>query len=103
MKAIIETGGKQYIVENGSVIYVEKLDLEEGKTISFDKVLMLDEKVGSPYLDGVKVTGKVLRQGKQKKIRIFKYVNKKKSTRKTQGHRQPYTKVEITNIGWEND
>ena len=60
---------------------------------------MLDGKVGSPKLSGVSVTGKVLKHGKNKKIRIFKYVNKKKSTRKSQGHRQPYTKVEITKIG----
>lgn len=98
MKAIIETGGKQFIVENGSIIYVEKLDLEEGKTVTFDKVLMLDDKFGSPYLEDAKVTGKIIKHGKQKKIIIFKYVTKKKSTRKRQGHRQPYTKVEITSI-----
>lgn len=99
MKAIIETGGKQYLVEEKSIIYVEKLDVEENKNVVFDKVLMLDGSVGSPYVKGAKVTGKVLKHGKNKKIRIFKYVNKKKSTRKTQGHRQPYTKVEITKIG----
>ena len=99
MKAIIKTGGKQYLVEEGSIIFVEKLNAEEGKTVTFDEVLMLDGKVGSPKIDGVSVTGKVLKHGKDKKIRIFKYVNKKKSTRKSQGHRQPYTKVEITKIG----
>ncbi len=99
MKAIIETGGKQYLVEEKSIIYVEKLDVEENKTVTFDKVLMLDGAVGNPYVEGAKVTGKVLKHGKNKKIRIFKYVNKKKSTRKTQGHRQPYTKLEITKIG----
>ena len=99
MKAIIETGGKQYLVEEKSVIYVEKLDAEEGKSVKFDKVLMLDGNFGSPYVSGAVVTGKVIKHGKDKKIRIFKYVNKKKSTRKTQGHRQPYTKVEITKIG----
>lgn len=99
MKAIILTGGKQYVVEEKSVIYVEKLNAEEGKNVVFDKVLMLDGNVGSPYIEGAKVTGKVLKHGKNKKIRIFKYVNKKKSTRKSQGHRQPYTKVEITKIG----
>ena len=99
MKAIIKTGGKQYLVEEGSVIFIEKLDAEEGKTVKFDEVLMLDGKVGSPMLAGVSVTGKVLKHGKDKKIRIFKYVNKKKSTRKSQVHRQPYTKVEITKIG----
>ena len=95
MKAIIKTGGKQYLVEKGSVIYIEKLDAKEGDTLVFDEVLMLDGKVGTPFVEGAKVTGKVLKHGKNKKIRIFKYVNKNKSTRKTQGHRQPYTKVEI--------
>ena len=99
MKAIIETGGKQYFVEEKSVIYVEKLDAENDANVTFDKVLMLDGNVGNPYVKGATVTGKVVKQGKNKKIRIFKYVNKKKSTRKTQGHRQPYTKVEITKIG----
>lgn len=99
MKAIIETGGKQYLVEEKSVIYVEKLDAENDANVTFDKVLMLDGNVGNPYVKGATVTGKVVKQGKNKKIRIFKYVNKKKSTRKTQGHRQPYTKVEITKIG----
>lgn len=96
MKAIVETGGKQYIVEEGSIIYVEKLDSDN--EVTFDKVLMLNGNVGNPYVEGATVTGKVLKHGKNKKIRIFKYVNKQKSTRKTQGHRQPYTKVEITKI-----
>lgn len=98
MKAIIKTGGKQYLVEEGSVIYVEKLNAEENKNVVFDEVLMLDGNFGNPLVAGAKVTGKVLKHGKNKKIRIFKYVNKKKSTRKSQGHRQPYTKVEITKI-----
>ncbi len=97
MKAVIETGGKQYIVSEGSIIYVEKLDLEEGKKIKFDKVLMVDDKVGTPYLNGVEVTGEVVKNGKAKKIVIFKY-NQKKKYRKKQGHRQPYTKVEIKSI-----
>ncbi len=98
MKAIIKTGGKQYLVEEKSVIFVEKLDAEEGKNVVFDEVLMVNGNFGSPKVSGAKVTGKVLKHGKGKKIRIFKYVNKKKSTRKSQGHRQPYTKVEITKI-----
>jgi len=98
MKAIIETGGKQYSVEEKSVIYVEKLPVEENGKVVFDKVLMLDSKVGSPYLNGATVEGKVLKHGKQKKIKIFKYVPNKQSTRKKQGHRQPYSKVEITKI-----
>ena len=97
MKAVIETGGKQYIVEEGSIIYAEKLDVSEGKKVKFDKVLMLDSKVGTPYLTNVEVTGEVLKNGKNKKITIFKYTQKKKY-RKKQGHRQPYTKVEIKSI-----
>ena len=98
MKAIIKTGGKQYLVEEKSIIYVEKLNAKEGENIVFDEVLMVDGEIGNPLVKDAKVTGKVLKHDKNKKIRIFKYVNKKKSTRKAQGHRQPYTKVEITKI-----
>lgn len=97
MKAVIETGGKQYYVEEGSIIYVEKLDAEANKTIKFDKVLMVDSKVGQPYLTGASVEGEVLKHGKNKKIIVYKY-NAKKKYRKKQGHRQPYTKVEIKSI-----
>ena len=89
MKAVIETGGKQYYVEEGSVIYVEKLDAQVGQKINFDKVLMVNGNPGRPYLSNVEVVGEVLKQGKDKKIKIFKY-NAKKKYRKTQGHRQPY-------------
>ena len=99
MKAIIETGGKQYIVEQGTEIYIEKLDGQATDKVVFDKILMLDGKIGNPYVEGATVTGKIVKHGKQKKIRIFHYVSKQKSTRKTQGHRQPYTKVEIAKIG----
>ena len=98
MKAIIETGGKQYSVNVGDVIYVEKLDAEDGKKVVFDKVLMANGVVGNPYLSGVSVEGKVIKNGKGKKINIFTYKPNKTSTRKKQGHRQPYTKVEITKI-----
>lgn len=98
MKAVIKVGGKQYYVSEGSEIYVEKLNAEAGDEVVFDQVLMLDAKIGSPYLTGVTVTGKVVKNGKNKKIRIFKYKNKNRSNRKTQGHRQPYTKIEITKI-----
>ena len=98
MKAIIETGGKQYNVEEKSIIYVEKLDIEEGKKVIFDKVLMANGVFGKPYVEGASVEGKVLKNGKGKKINIFTYKPNKTSTRKRQGHRQPYTKVEITNI-----
>ena len=97
MKAVIETGGKQYIVEEGSEIFVEKLDVEASKKIKFDKVLMLDDKVGTPYLTNVEVTGEIVKHGKQKKVVIFKYTQKTKY-RKKQGHRQPYTKVVIKSI-----
>ena len=96
MKAVIETGGKQYYVEEGSIIYVEKIDAEAGSEVKFDKVMMANGVVGHPYLNG-SVLGKVVKHGKQKKIKVYKY-NAKKKYRKTQGHRQPYTKIEITSI-----
>ena len=98
MKAIILTGGKQYLVEEGSVVYIEKLDANAEEQVTFENVLMLDSEIGNPYVSGAKVLGTIVKHGKQKKIHIFKYVNKQKSTRKRQGHRQPYTKVEITKI-----
>lgn len=98
MKAILETGGKQYNVAVGDVIYVEKLDIEEGKKVVFDKVLMANGVVGNPYVKGASVEGKVVKNGKGKKINIFTYKPNKTSTRKRQGHRQPYTKVEIKSI-----
>lgn len=97
MKAVIETGGKQYLVEEGSVIFVEKLDAEEGKKVTFDKVLMVNDSIGTPYVDGASVTGEVLKQGKEKKIIVYHYRQKKKF-RKRQGHRQPYTKIEVKSI-----
>ena len=97
MKAVSETGGKQYYVEKGSVIYVEKLDNEVGSKVDFNKVLMVNGKVGTPTVEGATVTGEVVKHGKSKKTIVFKYLPKKKS-RKKQGHRQPYTKVEIKEI-----
>ena len=98
MYAIIETGGKQIKVEQDAVIYVEKLDVNEGETITFDKVLFANGKIGKPYVEGASVTGVVEKQGKGKKITIIKYKPKKSSTRRKQGHRQPYTKVVIKSI-----
>ena len=98
MKAIIETGGKQYNVSVGDVIYIEKLDANEGDKVTFDKVLMANGIIGNPQVKGASVEGKVLKNGKGKKINIFTYMPNKTSTRKRQGHRQPYTKVEITKI-----
>ena len=77
MKAVIETGGKQYFVEEGSVIYVEKMDAEPGKKVDFN-VLMVDGIVGHPYVNGAKVTGEVVKHGKQKKVIVYKYNAKKK-------------------------
>ena len=97
MKAIIETGGKQYYVSEGETIYVEKLEGKEGDKVVFDKVLMANGVVGNPYV-GAKVEGVIVKQGKQRKITVFRYKPNKKSTRVKKGHRQPYTKVEITAI-----
>lgn len=100
MYAIIETGGKQYKVEQGDVVFVEKLGVEEGETVTFDKVLVVggdDVKVGTPYVDGASVEASVVKNGKDKKIIVYKYKSKK-GYHKKQGHRQPYTKVEITKI-----
>lgn len=100
MYAIIETGGKQVKVEEGQAIYIEKLNAEAGETVTFDKVLMVggeNVKVGSPTVEGATVTGKVEKQGRAKKIIVFKYKSKKNYKRK-QGHRQPYTKVVIEKI-----
>ena len=101
MHAIIVTGGKQYKVAEGDVIYIEKLPAEADEQVIFDQVLaVLDgEKatIGAPTVAGAKVEAKVVKNGKGKKIRIFKYTPKK-GYRKQQGHRQPYTKVEITKV-----
>lgn len=97
MYAIIETGGKQYRVEKNQVLYIEKLDNEVGTEIVFDKVLMVNGKVGTPYVKDAKVTAKVEKHGRGRKIIVFKY-KPKKNYRKKQGHRQPYTKVVITAI-----
>ena len=101
MYAIIESCGKQYKVAEGDVVFFEKLDAEEGKKVTFDNVVLVSNdskvEVGAPYVKGVKVEGKVVSHGKGKKILVYKY-KAKKNYRRTQGHRQPYTKVEITKI-----
>ncbi len=101
MYAIIESCGKQYKVAEGDVVFFEKLDAEEGKKVTFDNVVLVsdgkDVKVGTPYVKGCKVEGNVVAHGKGKKIIVYKY-KAKKNYRRTQGHRQPYTKVEITSI-----
>lgn len=101
MYAVIETGGKQLQVEVGQTIYVEKLDAQEGDVVEFDKVLVYSDKalkVGTPYIKGAKVSAKVEKHGKEKKIVIFKYKAKKGSSRRKQGHRQPYTKLVVESI-----
>jgi large subunit ribosomal protein L21 len=95
MLAIFESGGKQYLVSVGDKVQVEKLETEADKTITFDKVLFLDGKVGKPYITGVTVTGKVLKQGRGRKIHVLKFKPKSKYRRKI-GARQAYTEVEIT-------
>ncbi len=100
MFAVIETGGKQYKVQNGDVIYVEKLAQEENSEVQFQVVAIGGEnglKIGTPYVNGASVTGKILKNGKGKKITVFTYKPQKSSKRKM-GHRQPYTKVEISAI-----
>jgi large subunit ribosomal protein L21 len=101
MYAIIQTGGKQYRVSEGDVVSIEKLTAAEGEEVVFDQVLTVvsdsDIKIGKPVVEGAKVTAKVVEHGKGKKILIFKY-KAKSNYRKRQGHRQPYTKVEISKI-----
>ncbi len=97
MKAIFVTGGKQYYVSEGDTIYVEKLDQEVGSEVAFDTVLLADGKLGHPYVPGAKVVCTVEKHGRQKKIVVFKYKQKKKYRNK-QGHRQPYTKLVVKKI-----
>ena len=101
MKAIIVTGGKQYTVSEGDVLYIEKLNAEEEATVKFEQVLAIldgeNTKIGAPVVEGACVEAKVVKNGKGKKIDVFKY-KAKKGEKKHIGHRQPYTKVEITEI-----
>lgn len=102
MYAVIETGGKQYRVQEGDTLFVEKLNATAGETFEFDKVLVRSKdgslEMGKPYVDGAKVKATVIEQGKGKKVVVFKF-KAKKNYRKKQGHRQPYTKVKIESIG----
>ena len=101
MKAVIVTGGKQYTVSEGDVLYVEKLGAEAEEVVKFDQVLAVldgeNSKIGAPVVEGAAVEAKVLKNGKGKKITVFRYKAKKNEKKKI-GHRQPYTKVEITKI-----
>lgn len=102
MYAVIQTGGKQYRVSEGQVLTVEKLDVEAGKTVEFNNVLMLSNdaglKIGAPFVDGVKVIANVIGEGRHDKIKIIKF-RRRKHYRKQQGHRQYFTKLEIKSIG----
>ena len=101
MYAVIKTGGKQYRVQQGDVIFVEKLNAQADEAVTFEEVLLVGDgeaaKIGAPVVEGAKVEGKVLAQVKSKKVVVYKY-KAKKGERKKQGHRQPYTKVEIVAI-----
>ena len=101
MYAVIESCGKQYKVAEGDVVFFEKLNSEAGDTVKFDKVVLVSDdnkvEVGAPYVNGVNVEGTVVANGKAKKILVYKY-KAKKNYRRTQGHRQPYTKIEIAEI-----
>ena len=101
MKAVIVTGGKQYTVAEGDVLFIEKLNAEAEATVKFDNVLAVldgeNTKIGAPVVEGAVVEAKVVKNGKGKKLTIFKY-KPKKGEKKKMGHRQPYTKVEITKI-----
>ena len=100
MKAVIVTGGKQYTVAEGDVLYIEKLEVEAEATVKFDVLAILDgenSEIGTPVVEGATVEAKAIKNGKAKKITVFKY-KAKKNEKKKQGHRQPYTKVEITKI-----
>lgn len=101
MYAIIETGGKQYKVEKGSELYIEKLHAAEGETVTFDRVVLVQQDgnvvVGNPTVEGATVTAKVVRHGKGRKVIVYKY-KAKKNYRRKQGHRQPYTKVVVEAI-----
>jgi len=97
MFAIIETGGKQYRVQENDFLFIEKLEANEGDAVVFDKVLMVNDKIGAPYVEGAKVSANVVKQGKAKKVIVYKYKSKK-NYHKKQGHRQPFTKIQITAI-----
>ena len=101
MKAVFVTGGKQYVAAEGDVLFIEKLNAEAEETVVFDQVLLVgegaDAKIGTPVVEGAKVEAKVIKNGKGKKLNIITYKPKKGSARRM-GHRQPYTKVEITKI-----
>lgn len=99
MVAVIISGGKQYLVKEDDVIYVERIKAEKGSDIVFEKVLMIDNQIGDPFVAGARVVGKIEKHGKQKKILVIKHLSQKHHRRK-HGHRQSYTKIKITSIAF---
>ena len=97
MFAVIKTGGKQLLVKNNDVIFIEKISGKEGEKVSFNEVLVLDKKVGKPFIKGAVVSGIIEKQGKQKKIVVYRH-NTKSNHKRKYGHRQPYTRIKITEI-----
>ena len=97
MFAIIETGGKQIIVHKDDTIFIEKIEGTKGSKVTFDKILMIDKKLGKPYVKGASVTGVIEKQGKQKKIIVYRH-NAKSTHKRKYGHRQPYTRVKISEL-----
>ncbi len=97
MFAIIETGGKQLLVKKNDIIFVEKLEGKEGASFTFDKVLMIDNKIGKPFVENAKVVAKIEKQGKQKKIVVYRH-NAKSTHKRKYGHRQPYTRLKIMEL-----
>ncbi|AXK51463.1 50S ribosomal protein L21 [Spiroplasma alleghenense] len=97
MFAILKTGGKQIKVQPGDEIFIEKILGEEGSIFTFNEILMIDDQVGTPYLNGATVKGTIIKQGKEKKLRVVRY-HPKKNVNKVYGHRQPFTKVKIDSI-----
>jgi len=97
MFVIIETGGKQILVNGNETIFIEKIDGKEGDKVVFDKILMFDNKIGKPYVEGAKIEGIIEKQGKSKKIVVYRH-NAKSTHKRKYGHRQPYTRVRITSL-----
>jgi len=97
MFVIIETGGKQILVNGNETIFIEKIEGKAGDKVVFDKILMFDNKIGKPYVEGVKIEGVIEKQGKSKKIVVYRH-NAKSTHKRKYGHRQPYTRVKITSL-----
>lgn len=97
MTAIIKTGGKQLLVKKDDIVYIEKIQGNEGETVVFDQILLIGDKIGTPFVKGATVTGVIEKQGKNKKIVVYRH-NAKSTHKRKLGHRQPYTRVKITEM-----